>query len=104
MGNWSSSNHQLIVVDTDPPGDPTITGPATPTGDNTPTGTWQSNSVDPGNGTFYYTLDSNPVQEGEAGTSHTFSSVPNGTYFLQVRERDDAGNWSAFASLTFVIE
>ena len=30
-------------------------------------------------------------------------SVPNGTYTLQVRERDEAGNWSGFASWTFEI-
>lgn len=102
-GNWSTSASQLIAVDTDPPGIPTITGPAASSSDNTPNGAWQSNALEPGNGTFYYTLDSDPVQEGEAGTSHVFLNVPNGTYTLQVRERDEAGNWSEFASRTFEI-
>jgi hypothetical protein len=95
-GVWSAAGSYSVTVDTTPPGAPTVTATrATPL---RPTWAWTSGGG--GNGTFQFQLDST----GGAWTTTTatrftaFEDLSLGAHALYVRERDDAGNWSAIGS------
>jgi hypothetical protein len=95
-GHMSSAGSYAVTVDTTPPGAPVVT--ATLTTPLRPAWRWTSGGG--GNGTFQYQFDST----GGAWTTTTdtrYASTKDlslGAHALYVRERDDAGNWSAIGS------
>jgi len=122
---WHSelSATHTITVDTVAPVIPVITGTGldtTTTGrkatpDTTPTWTWVSGGG--GNGKYRYQLTRLYTANGSASgvvilawtaettaTSYTPAAQVNGTYKLEVQERDDAGNWSSIASQLTTID
>jgi len=90
--NWSLSGTHSIVVDTQGPNPPNVTG-TTPTNDTTPTWTW--NSGGGGAGLYRYNLNGGPWS-AETGLTNYTSATPltDNTYTLCVQEKDGAGNWS----------
>jgi hypothetical protein len=98
-GNISNSIIATILVDTLPPGAPSVTG-TTPTNNNRPTWMWTSGGG--GNGTYQCRLDGG----GWVSCISPYTAqnaLPDGGHTLQVQERDETGNWSAPGSLTIVI-
>lgn len=102
-----------IVVDTTAPVSPTLNSPGSATGDSDRTATpdltpsWSWTSGGGGNGRYSYQLTRTHDADGTAdgtvqvswsadttSTGYTPSSRSNGTYKFEVKERDDAGNWS----------
>jgi len=103
-----------IIVDMVPPSAPTLTGTGlttvdsdrTATTDTTPTWIWSTGGG--GNGKYMYQFTRTKNADGSAdgnvlipwtaettATGYTPAVVSNGTYQIEVRERDDAGNLSA---------
>jgi hypothetical protein len=126
-GIWQDSKRasHTVVVDTTPPAIPTITGSGNATGDtdrtayryNVPTWSWSSGGG--GNGTYSYRLSRTNIANGNVdgtcitlvdwsadttATSYTSASLSEGTYVLEVVERDDAGNYSTAGSLKTTID
>lgn len=91
-----------ITVDITPPSKPNLWGTGnvtvdddrTATNDTTPTWTWSSGGGG-GIGKYKYRFNStNPDNDvNTTGLNHT-ESLTDGTYYLYVSERDQAGNWS----------
>jgi parallel beta-helix repeat protein len=102
---WSAPLTDSIVLDTTPPGAPTVSG-ASPTADTTPLWTWTPGGG--GNGQYQYKLDDDDFSSGATDTADTSWSpaapLGDGPHTLHVRERDDAGNWSAAGSRTIRID
>lgn len=101
----ASNNGFSFIVDTTPPGAPTVTSSPARTTDTTPTWSWAS-GVPAGNQTFRYELD-NSGTEIEVDSVYTFTPVgalSEGDHTLEVKERDAAGNWSAVGSHTVTID
>jgi len=92
-GNWSSSLDMTIVVDTVPPGTPTVTGPSALTNDNTPTISWTSGGG--GNGEYGLYIEGVGVIDHIMNTGYTLTTpLADGSYTLYVVEYDDARNMS----------
>jgi hypothetical protein len=95
-GHMSPAGSYAVTVDTTPPAAPTVTAALV----TARRSAWTWTSGGGGNGTFQYQLDST----GGAWTPTTatrFVSTEDlalGAHVLYVRERDDAGNWSAIGS------
>jgi hypothetical protein len=102
-GNVSpSATVTIITVDTTPPNAPTGVGSADVTGGisqvTDPTFTWTAGGGG-GNGEFEYTTDGGTTVSGPITATSVQPTLAVGTgYVFQVRERDDAGNWSAWSA------
>ena len=113
-----------VTVDTDPPDDPILSGPGYTTGDtdrqatndNTPTWSW-STGGNGGYGKYQYkvtrTEDADGTADGSiivdwtddsSATSYTPSTLSDGTYQLEVKERDAAGNYSDISHLKLTVD
>lgn len=122
-GTVNLTASHTIVVDTAPPLPPTVSGPGNSTGntyrkatsDTTPTWSWNSNGG--GNNRFTYRLtrinDADGTVDGTVivdwsddttATNYTPTSRSDGTYRLEVKERDDAGNYSSPGYLDLTID
>lgn len=130
-GNWQDGTNgtddltatHTITVDTTPPSAPTVDGPGNDTGnsdrtatyDTTPTWTWTSGGG--GNGSYSYRLTRTETANGTTdgtilvdwsadttATSYTSSSLSDGTYKLEVKERDDAGNYSSTGYMKVTVD
>jgi hypothetical protein len=94
-GNWSLSGSYAVTVDTTPPGAPTVK--AALIAARRPIWTWASGGG--GDGTFQYQLDAIADAGWTTTTATTWSQeLSLGAHVFYVRERDDAGNWSAIGS------
>jgi len=97
-----------ITVDTVSPGAPTLNGEGlntidsdrTATNDNYPTWSWTTGGG--GNGQFEFRIDGG-LWNGTTGTTYTPYRA-EGTYEVEVRERDDAGNWSSVSSHRITVD
>lgn len=109
VGNWPEPGvygAYTITVDLTEPNAPSVSG-SNAVMDLTPTWNWSSGGG--GNGTFRYELrdQNNSLIDGpreDASTWFTASSLDVGTYTLSVAEGDDAGNWSAPATHSLVVD
>jgi hypothetical protein len=99
-GNWSASGSLTISVDLTPPAAPVVSA-ASPTADTTPRWTWTGGGG--GNGSFRYSLDDD-AWVATAGTAFTAPVLAAGSHKLEVQERDAAGNWSAIAVRTVMVD
>lgn len=91
------------TIDTTPPGAPTVdVSPSSPTNNKKPTWTWQTGG-NGGNGTFEYTF-ARKTQEIKGTTFTPSSDLSEGKHTFAVRERDEAGNWSAPGSKEITID
>lgn len=101
-GNWSESGSADVYIDTTAPDAPVVSTSGTnPTSNLTPQWTWTS-GAQPGDGTFEAERDGIPVTPG----SYEYTPGANlalGSHILKVREKDLAGNWSAWGEYTIVI-
>ncbi len=101
VGNWSTSGSFEIVVDTEAPVAPTVTG-TTPTNDTTPTWSWNT-PVGAVNFRYSYTDGSGWTET--TGTSYTAApALTAGTYTLYVQAADATGNWSTSGSFAITID
>lgn len=94
-----------ITIDTIPPSQPNVSGPAA-TADTTPTWTWTQGGGD-GIGTFRLKLDDpNPVGGWQTTMNmlYTPPALAGGSHTIYVQERDAAGNWSATGTATTFID
>jgi hypothetical protein len=95
-GNWSVSGSYAVTVDTTPPNAPVVTAGLV----TARRADWRWASGGGGNGTFEYQLDA--TADGgwttTTGTRFVSADLSPGSHALYVRERDDAGNWSAIGS------
>ncbi|MBN1306494.1 MAG: hypothetical protein JXA18_01155 [Chitinispirillaceae bacterium] len=105
-GNWSKTASWAILIDQTGPEAPQVTG-TTPTNDRTPTWTWiGSGAEEP---VFRFKLDSAKFTAADTidTTATSFSpdeELDEGDHTLYVKERDEAGNWSASGSFTIRID
>jgi large repetitive protein len=103
VGNWSTTANHSIVIDLTAPTSPIVTV-ATPNQDGFPTFIWASSDVS-GNGVFEYRLfdsGSQPTGDSVTDSSTTFTTgiqLPDGSYQLQVKEFDSAGNSSGVGTI-----
>ncbi len=94
-----------VLVDKTGPATPAIPVSPTPTRDNTPTWTWASAG---GNGQFRYRIANNGPPTGAETDINALTYTPltglgDGSWNFQVRERDAAGNWSAWSPISVVV-
>lgn len=107
-GNVSYATVSLLR-DTNPPAATAVTGPAI-TPSLRPTWSWSSSSGGAGLFQFYLTNDSDSTTVYTSGETTVknykpASSLPDfKTYTMRVRERDGAGNWSAYGTRTTVVD
>ncbi len=110
VGNYSALAGDTVTVDAAPPSNPTTVTPGCTAGHNS----WQNSCNDP---FFTWSGASDSVTgvagyqvywgTNSAGTSTTWRStasydpapVTDGTYYLRVRTKDGAGNWSSWTTL-----
>ncbi|MEO7425738.1 MAG: Ig-like domain-containing protein [Fibrobacteria bacterium] len=100
------SDTVIITLDTIPPGKPTFTS-QTPAYSKIrrPTWVWAQNPTEKGNGTFMIRLDG--IGDTLITTAQSYTATIDqidGPHFLQVQERDAAGNWSAPVSQTIYVD
>ncbi len=104
-GNWSASGNFQILVDITAPSAPVVTGPSR-TNDTTPTWTWTAGTG--GNGTFRFKLDDGNLSSGAVETPDLqytpAAALSQGSHWLYVQERDDAGNWSPSAGFEVIVD
>jgi len=103
-GNWSESGVREVEIDTTEPNPPVVTAPAR-TSSLRPMWTWTPGGG--GNGTYRYQLDSEDEGGWTVTTARSFvpaSDLAEGSYRLNVQERDDASNWSSSGSATVSVE
>jgi len=98
-GNLSSMTLKSISVN-GVPNPPVFTGPDTVTLSQTPTWSWQSGGF--GIGVFRYYWNGSWSADTTA-TSYTPSTLADGTYTLEVKEKDANGDWSSTSSRTVVV-
>ncbi len=96
----------IINLDTRAPGAPvfSIQTPAY-SKSRKPTWNWTQNLADKGNGIFKITLDG--TKDTVITTSKSFTptiDLSDGSHFLSISERDDAGNWSTAVSQTVYVD
>jgi hypothetical protein len=109
-GNTSAAGSASYVLDTTPPPAPTVTGPSSPSSLTTPTFTFAVESEALVECRFSYGSDPNrlrPFAEGwQPCTGGTVSLTVDaeGTYRLEVRATDAAGNTSAVAAVDYVYD
>jgi hypothetical protein len=105
-GTWSASGLYTIMVDITPPTAPVITA-VSPTNNQTPTWSWTSGG-NGGNGNFKYKFNSSDLTTGATETNLTSYTpalpLAAGVNTLYIQERDAAGNWSATASKSIVVD
>lgn len=107
-GNVSYATVSLLR-DTSPPAATTVTGPAI-TPSLQPTWSWSSGGGGAGVFQFYLTNDSDSSTVYASGEVAAKSYKPASpltdkkTYSMHVRERDGAGNWSAYGTRTTVVD
>lgn len=92
--------------DSTPPLPPLVSSLSpSPTNDTTPTFTWTSGGGD-GIGRYWLGIDDSPIPgtQNVTYTSYTPDPLAEGTYNFQVRERDQAGNWSNPGSVSVTID
>ncbi len=103
-GAWSGYSDG-ITVDTIAPGRPMVSA-SSPTSDQAPDWSWSG--AGGGNGQFRYKLDDSDLSAGSILTSATSytptQSLSAGSHALYVQERDAAGNWSATATASVLID
>ena len=98
-GHISGWVNDSIIIDTIHPNSPTVSSSST-SPDTTPTWTWSSNGG--GNGTFYRGINDSTPDSSTTSTSYTPTlPLPDGSYTMYVKERDDAGNLSAYGYKTY---
>jgi hypothetical protein len=90
-----------IILDTTPPLAPSLSSPSSPTTSRTPTWSWAGGGG--GNGTFMYFVSGAWSNETSATSFSPTTGLSDGTYYFYVKERDDAGNWSALKSSSVVV-
>ncbi|MFO8022839.1 MAG: Ig-like domain-containing protein, partial [Perlabentimonas sp.] len=106
----STTNGSSVTIDITPPTSPNFTGASTtsPTQNRRPTWEWESTDAADGSGNFRYKLDDNDFTSGETNTTSTSfqpsSDLLDGVHTLYIQERDEAGNWSATASLEIEVD
>lgn len=108
VGSWSSSWY--VVIDTSPPGIPTLILPSNGaiTSDTTVYLDW-SNVVDATE--YHVQVDDDPaygspvVDQNVLLSEYTTISLSDGQYYWRVMARDDVGNWGSYsASRTFTVD
>ena len=100
-GNTSAlSVYDSIIIDTVHPNAPTVSCSST-SPDTTPTWTWTSGGG--GNGTFYREINDSTPDYTSTSTSYTAGYLPDGSHRLYVKERDAAGNLSAYGSSLYTL-
>ncbi len=96
-----------FTVDNTPPNAPLMDAVVSPTRNQRPAWNWTSGSGG-GNGTFRYRLDNPDLTAAATETTDNglvpAVDIPEGLHTLYVQERDAAGNWSASASRSVVID
>jgi PKD domain len=92
----------VITRDTVPPSAPVFAGGDTTMNTKLPTWSWTSGGG--GNGTFAVQLGAGTAQELTTTTFTPAAPLNDGIYTLTIRERDAAGNWSAWRSKTITIK
>ena len=107
-GNWSNSGSAQVRVDLTAPAMPTLSlGQPSPTNLSKPVWNWKSGGLG-GSGDFRYKLDDTTLSNNPlTGRSLTFApdtSLKAGNRTFYIQERDSAGNWSARASLSLVVD
>ena len=100
-GNWSGSSSASVTVDLTPPSAPGLTGPVTPTNDTTPTWSWTTpaDTVE-----FRWSMTSATGPWTTTVLTLYTPTLGAGSHELWVQGRDAAGNWSASASASVVID
>jgi len=102
-GNWSTSSWSWsFTVEATDPSAPVMSG-TSPTNDTTPTWSWIGGGN--GIGRFRYRFQGGEWSAETSATSYTpASALAEGSYLLEVQERDIVGDWSAAASKTIVVD
>ncbi len=105
-GNLSDPGEDTANADLTAPNPPDVSG-TTPTNNDRPTWTWDSDHVNPGNRTFRYQLDGGSWS-GET-TDKSFQPDPlsplgDGNHTLEVKEKNNVGNWSDSGSFTIRVD
>ncbi len=90
-----------LWLDTAPPGAPDVSGDAL-TNDPTPTWTWTGSLG--GSGAFRYSFDGGDWVETTETSYTPVSALADGSYILEVQERDGSWNWSDTGSFTIEID
>ncbi|QTA81634.1 Uncharacterized protein dnl_39760 [Desulfonema limicola] len=104
-GNWSDAAALTVVIDTTLPAMPNVSSTDI-TNNVNPLWTWTPGGT--GNSIFKYSFNT-AITSGAVGptsdTQYTHASdLEDGSYTLYVQEQDDAGNWSATASFTVIVD
>jgi hypothetical protein len=107
-GNWSATGSASLVIDTIPPGVPTVMAvQSSPTNEAKPTWKWTSGG-NGGKGFYRYklgdTLWASGAQTGSATVFTPASGLTEGVKILFVEEQDSAGNWSAAGNFPLAID
>lgn len=102
-GNLSGSATSTYLLDTTPPGDPVLTAPATP--GNVLSPTWSIVSTG-ANECRLLSGGAVLADWGACGGSYTaaLAGRPDGSYTVEVRTRDVAGNVSGVTSSTYLLD
>lgn len=99
-GNWSPFSDTVVIrVDRIPPAQPKILA-RNPT--SSPNWTWLG--AEDGNGRFRYKLDAASTYKETRLTSYMLHEFSGSEHTLRVQEADEAGNWSADAAVTVVMD
>ncbi|MBN1329441.1 MAG: hypothetical protein JXA54_08205, partial [Candidatus Heimdallarchaeota archaeon] len=108
-GNWGTfSSTNFFVIDTTPPGTPTLSSPDDEviTSDNTPYFSWSP--VDTAN-LYQIQIDDNAdcsspfITYSSGSTSYTPASLADNVYYWRVRARDAAGNYGNWSEIRSII-
>lgn len=103
-GNWSASGSHSYVLDRTAPNAPVVSaGPANPTNLTTVTWTWGTGG-NGGNGVYRSRINGSAWSAETTTASRSNTSATEGTYTLEVQERDAAGNWSGSGSWVHLLD
>jgi len=104
-GNWSGSGAATVTIDRTAPAPPLVSA-TTPTTNTMPSWNWASGGG--GSGWYRYKLGNSNFGVGATEGGETvftpLTPMGDGPQTLYIGERDAAGNWSATASCTIVID
>jgi len=100
------SDTVTITLDTVPPGKPVFNALSSAFSRiRRPTWSWAQNATDRGNGTFKIRLDG--IGDSIITTAQLYTAsadLIDGSHFLQIQERDQAGNWSEPVTQTIYVD
>lgn len=97
VGNKSQYTTRDLIIDTTPPSKPVLSGPESPTSSTNPRFDWDAT------GSQYKEVKLNGVSLGTSNNEGFYQpTLAHGDYTIQIRQRDQVGNWSEWSEVYYL--